>query len=134
MKTLLTTLLMLVGTLCSFADDVKGITVNTATGKTEYDIASISKIKFDGDNMVIYLTDNTQQTFAVTDITVITLGDITAIQAVFDDASADTKAVVTELSGRIVAQGSLQSVSAQLRSGIYIISANGKTRKIAINK
>ena len=134
MKTLLTTLLMLVGTLCSFADDVKAITVNTATGKTEYSIASISKIKFDGDNMVIYLTDNTQQTFAVTDITVITLGDITAIQAVFDDASADTNAVVTDLSGRIVAQGSLQSVSAQLRSGIYIISANGKTRKIAINK
>lgn len=61
LRTLVASLLLAVGTSATLADDYQYLTIAQTDGETSYTVSSIQKITFDASNMVLHLTDGTEQ-------------------------------------------------------------------------
>ena len=108
------------------ADDIPSLNVKASSGDKSIALSTIQSIKYEGSNMIVTLTDNSQQTFSVDEVTSITFSNITAaIQQVFGNGEAAEKCVVTDLNGRIM-QGD------NLPKGVYIITSGNTSRKVII--
>lgn len=137
MKKKITLLASMLCTLCAFADDgAPGITVNKSDGSSiSIVISELKSIKFGEGTMIVNMKDDSQQNISIGDIKNITFEDIaTAINTLTKGNAADSAVCITDLSGRTVYSGKAAGcpVQGQLPSGIYVITANGKSCKVMI--
>lgn len=132
-------LITVIASLCSLgisADDTTpGITVSKADGSsTSMPLVELQSIKFNEDSMVITKKDNKQQRFAIDEIAIIKFEDVaTAINVLTSGDAANSNISIADSSGRTVYKGNAADAAhAKLPTGIYVISANGKSHKVMI--
>lgn len=120
----------------SAEDTTPGIIVNKSDGSTvSIAIQQLQSIKFADGNMIVRMKDDTQQSYNIDDITNMTFGDIaTAIKVLTDDKVTTGKLLITDITGRIVYNGTAVNATTanNLPNGIYVITTNGKSYKVMI--
>lgn len=137
MKKLFITLIVIFFSLDISAEgNTTGIIVNKSDGSTvSIAIQQLQSIKFSDGNVIVRMKDNTQQSFNIDDITNMTFGDIaTAIRVLSDNNIKSNKLIITDIIGHIIYNGTVANATAtcNLPNGIYIISVEGKSRKVII--
>lgn len=120
----------------SAEDTTPGIIVKKSDGSTvSIAIQQLQSIKFADGNMIVRMKDDTQQSYNIDDITNMTFGDIaTAIKVLTDDKVTTGKLLITDITGRIVYNGTAVNATTanNLPNGIYVITTNGKSYKVMI--
>lgn len=132
--------MLLFSMLCSlsvFADGgVPGIVIsNTDSSKASIAIAEMKSIKFSDGVMIVNMKDDSQKSFIIDEIAIITFEDIaTAINVLTSGNTSNSNVCITDVSGRTVFNGKAMDVSEQpkLPAGIYVVTANGRSQKIMI--
>lgn len=127
------------GILCSLsisANEVSGIVVSKSDGSNvSIALSELRSIKFSEESMIVNGKDDSQQFISLTDITGVTFSDIATAVSTFTGGNATEGVVITDLAGRIVYAGtSDHSLADCTPEGIYIITANGKSRKVRIGR
>lgn len=129
-KKLSSTALALVMAGSCFADDVPALKISKSGGESAVALSELLSIKYTDSDMVVNMKDGTKQVFALDDIIVMELGQTpTAISSIFSDYGKDAVYTITDVNGKIIAKGSLDS---SLPKGIYIISVGDKSKKLLV--
>ena len=151
MKTIRTLLAVLLLTVSAHmtADDYAYLTIAQTSGETNYEISAISKITFDETNMILNLTDGSQQKLPLASLSKMFFqNDPTAISTIgaekssfslrdgmlFVDGQQTGSITIYDMSGKAVrtvsAQEAQQGVSVSgLVKGVYIVKAGSQAKK-----
>lgn len=139
MKKLLFTALAIMMAGNCLADDVPALKISKSGGESAVVLSELLSLKFSDSDMVINMKDGTKQTIALDDITIMELGQTTissAIRNIFNDKGNDAVYTVTDINGKLVATGKLNSslftLQSSLPKGIYIITMGDKSKKIIV--
>lgn len=147
-RTLLAALLLTVSAHMT-ADDYAYLTIAQTSGETNYEISAISKITFDETNMILNLTDGSQQKLPLASLSKMFFqNDPTAISTIgaekssfslrdgmlFVDGQQTGSITIYDMSGKAVrtvsAQEAQQGVSVSgLVKGVYIVKAGSQAKK-----
>jgi hypothetical protein len=68
LRTLVASLLLVLGATAALADDYQYLTISQNDGETSYTVSSIRKITFDATNMVLHLSDGSEQSLPLADL------------------------------------------------------------------
>jgi hypothetical protein len=144
LRTLLASILFLIGIASSWADDYKYLTIAQNNGETTIDVTSIVKITFDDTNMVIHLSDGNTQTMLLSDLQRMFFSNTTGIMSITQSKMHFSGGVlraeiatgeymeIFDMRGRKVFSAN-QSGSFDLTTltkGIYIVKVGNETRKV----
>ena len=67
-RTLVTSIMLTLGSIVATADDYQFLTVSQADGKTNFAVSNIQKITFDTSNMLLHLSDGTIQSLPLSSL------------------------------------------------------------------
>lgn len=135
-KFLSTALAIMVAGSC-LADDVPALKISKSDGESAVVLSELLNIKFTESDMVVNMKDGTQQTFALDDIIVMEVGQApTAISSIFSGNDNDVVYTVTDINGKLIATGNLNSspftLHSSLPKGIYVITVGDKSKKVLV--
>lgn len=120
-------------TVASAQDKVKGLIIQTTTESTEVALSNIQSIRYNDTDMLFALRDGSEVSIPVSDISVITFGQVSLPTLITELLGTDSgKVTITDIQGRMVWQGNISNCPTLLR-GLYVIG-NGKTSRKVILK
>lgn len=118
------------------ADIVPSLNITHGADQSRVAIPSILSIKYTDDAMVVTLKDGTQQTFSLDQITMMELGHTdTSIRRIVAQAGGDGHYVITDLYGRVIAQGNVGSdgqIPTPSMRGIYLLTIGSQITTILV--
>ncbi len=134
-KTFITIVAMLCA-ISTFADGTPGLIVHKTDGSSiSISTSALRNIKFSDGAMVVNMKDNSQQTISVDDISDMTFGSISSAITFITEGKKEEQIVITDLAGRVIYRGNANECG-QLGTldGIYVITINGVSHKVRINR
>lgn len=113
------------------ADDISALKIRKNDGENTLALSELRSIKYTDSDMVLNMKDGSQQVFALDDIVVMELGQISmAIKNIcFDKNDAY---VITDLQGKVVSKGNCAELSLPILKGIYTLSVGNKSKIIVV--
>ena len=146
-RNLFLTLAMTVS-LTAAADDYAYLRVDGTDGENVFTVSQIDRITFDNQNMVLTLTDGTQNTLPLASLSrmFFTQSSETGISLVrnggfriengvlYIDSKSGSQVTLYNIGGQVVRQFTTNADKAELnigglKQGVYIIKVNGQTQK-----
>lgn len=122
---------MMLVTAVSFADDEKGLVIDTNAGKQEIVLNNILSIKYQDETMVINLRNGEQATIAIDDVKTITFAMVSPT-ALREIVGSNAKTItITDVQGRQVWKGKMGDEMPNLR-GLYVVEAGDVKQKVII--
>lgn len=118
------------------ADEVPALNITQGEGESQVELSTILSIKYTETDMVINLKDGSQHTFALDEITVMQLGQmtVTALRELVTTMGEGTY-VLSDLGGKVVSKGNArvgESVTLPTKKGVYVLKVGDKTKKILV--
>lgn len=120
----------------AYADDVPTLKVTTDDAEQHMVLSTIKSIKYSGTDMIVYFKDDTQKTFSVNEVSMMSFDSINEqLAAIRTLTASEGPCVITDINGRLV-WSSEQGMNAyevlKGRSGMYIIKVGNESRKVII--
>ena len=149
-RTIFTSLLFIAGSIVASADDYQYLTISGSGSENSFSVSKIQKITFDATNMILLMTDGSEQRLPLTDLkkmfftgTPSGIATLSAMQSKMQFEGGMLRANVApgesiaifNMKGEQVF-GSNESGTFDLSSlarGVYIVKVGSQTRKV-INK
>ncbi len=122
---------MMLFTAMAFADDEKGLVIDTNAGKQEIALSNIQSIKYQNETMVINLRNGEKTTIALDDVKIITFGMVspTTIREIVGSNAKNV--TITDIQGRSVWKGKMGDEMPSLR-GLYVVESGNVKQKVLI--